>query len=299
MLTHVPTNPNPVPPMSLFGLLLVLAAAFCHAGWNFFVKRINAGPELVWLFSIISVALYLPLAVAVFVRHPHALDGEAGLFVAGSMALHLGYFLLLQQGYRAGDLSLIYPVARATGPLVTLVLAVTILGEAVSPTVAAGALAIIAGVAGLTGKAGGSADRPLASLGFGITAGLLIGSYTVWDAHTVTQLAVPPLLLDYASSAGRSVLLAPVALRRRAKVRSLWTEHRGAVLAIAVLNPLAYILVLTALAFAPVVYVAPLRETSVLITVALGSIVLGEGQLRRRLGWAALILAGAATLAAA
>ena len=92
---------------------------------------------------------------------------------------------------------------------------------------------------------------------------------------------MPPLLLDYTSSLTRA---APYALRRREAVRRQWREHKAAILGIAVFNPLAYILVLTAFAFTPVVYVATAREVSVLITVAMVSLLLGEGQLRQRMG---------------
>ena len=115
--------------------------------------------------------------------------------------------------------------------------------------------------------------------------------------YTVSVLLVPPLLLDYASSLGRSVLLAPYAYRHRDEVARLWAEHRGKVLGVAALNPLAYILVLTALAFTPVSYVAPAREVSVLIAVVMGAKLLGEGDLGRRLRWSVIIVLGMVILA--
>ncbi|WP_420419272.1 EamA family transporter [Pacificispira sp.] len=283
--------------MSLFGLFLVLLAAICHATWNFFVKRINAGPELVWLFSIIAAVLYLPLAVWIYLSEAPSFGAVDYLFIVGSALLHLAYFLLLQTGYRHGDLSLVYPTARATGPVISTGLAVLILGETVSPQIVVGAAIVIFGVLNLTGgfrRGGGSMG---VSLAFGLGAGLLIGGYTAWDAYTVSLLAVPPLLLDYASSIARSTVLAPIAWRRRARVAQIWRDHRAGVLVIAVCNPLAYILVLYALTFTPVVYVAPLRETSVLLTVLAGSLFLGEGNLKTRLTWSAVILAGVSILA--
>ena len=283
--------------MTLFGLALVLTAALCHATWNYFVKRVNGGPELIWLFSALAVVIYLPVAVIVFViEKPHFGVTEIG-FVIGSAALHMGYFLLLQQGYRKGDLSLVYPTARATGPLLSTCLAVGFLGEPMTPQIAAGGAAVIAGVVFLTGGFRRGAKNVAGSMLFGMAAGLLIGGYTVWDAYTVSALLVPPLLLDYASSLGRTLLLAPVAARRKALVARHWREHRFAVLVIAVFNPLAYILVLYALTFTPVVYVAPTRETSVLMTVLMGSLLLGEGDLKRRLAWALVILFGVILLA--
>lgn len=278
--------------MTLSAFLLVIAAAFFHATWNVFVKRINGGPELIWLFSLISVLIYLPLALWILiVQRP-----EIGLwqlaFLLGSTALHLGYFTLLQAGYRKGDLSLVYPTARATGPMLSTLLAVVLLGEVVSPQMAVGAAIIVMGVLMLTGGIRPGARRVSASLGFGLATGVLIGAYTAWDAYAVSVLLVPPLLLDYASNLGRVVLLFPIALRRREAMRRHWAQHRGGVLVIALLSPLAYILVLYALTYTPVAYVAPLRETSVLLSVLAGSLLLGEGHLRQRLGWAAVILTG-------
>ena len=285
--------------MSVTGLSLVLAAAFCHATWNFHVKRINGGAELIWLFSVVAVVLYLPLAIWIIVVQKPDFGFWPVLFLIGSAALHLGYFMLLQTGYRHGDLSLVYPVARSTGPLLSTTFAVLFLGEIVTLQMAAGALLIIFGVLMLTGGIRRGSRAVAASLAFGLGAGLFIGSYTAWDAYAVSVLLVPPLLLDYASNLGRAVVLAPVALRRRALVAEQWTRHRTGVLIIAILSPLAYILVLYALTFTPVAYVAPTREVSVLLTVLAGSLILGEGHLRQRLGWAAVILAGMSVLVTA
>jgi len=285
--------------MTVFGLVLVLAAAACHATWNYCVKRIDGGPELIWLFSLLSVAIYLPLAAIVVAMERPVFGSREMLFILGSAGLHLGYFLLLQQGYRRADLSLVYPTARALGPFISTMFAVAFLGESLSPQVAAGGLLVITGVSCLTDALNRESKRFATSLLFGLGAGLLIGGYTVWDAYAVSMLLVPPLLLDYVSSIGRAILLAPVGLKRMDLVSECWQEHRFRVIAIAIFNPLAYILVLYALTFTPVVYVAPTREISVLITVLIGSILLGEGELRRRSFWAVWILIGIGLLATA
>ena len=284
--------------VTLAGLLLVLAAAVCHATWNIFVKRINAGAELVWLFSVVSLVLYLPLAIWVGLSWT-GLTFLTFTAIAVSTLIHLGYFLLLQTGYRRGDLSLVYPTARATGPLLSTTMAVLILGEAVTPQIAAGGGIIIFGVLMLTNRRGRLvSEHALASLGFGLGAGILIGSYTVWDAWSVSVLLIPPLLLDYANAIARTVLLAPVAYRRWNRVIEIWQTHRVGVFVIAIFSPLAYILVLYAMTFTPVIYVAPIRETSVLMGVLAGSLLLGEGHLKWRLSWAVVILFGVVLLAA-
>lgn len=195
--------------MTWLGFGLVLAAAFCHAIWNFFVKRINGGPELVWLFSVVSVALYLPVAIFIVANQPVHFGWRGTAFIAASALLHLGYFLLLQQGYRRGDLSLVYPTARATGPLLSTVFAVAVLGEHMSPRIAVGGVAIIVGVLCLTGGLKPARKAVTTSILFGLGAGLLIGGYTIWDAYAVSALLVPPLLLDYVSNVGRAVMLVP------------------------------------------------------------------------------------------
>lgn len=284
--------------MSPSGFALVLTAAILHATWNFCVKRVNAGPELIWLFSVFSVLFYLPLAVWILATSGLP-DFRQFVFICGSAALHMGYFLLLQLGYRNGDLSLVYPTARATGPLLATILAVGLLAENITTQGVLGGLTIILGVLMLTGGFGRARAAMMASLGFGLAAGLFIGSYTVWDAYSVSALLIPPLLLDYGSNLARAVFLTPVALRRRAAVDRIWKDHRIDVLMIAIFSPLAYILVLHALTFTPVIYVAPLRELSVVLTVLMGSILLGEGHLRHRLLWACIILTGVSILVTA
>lgn len=283
--------------MSAAAFALVLTAAFCHAGWNFFAKRVGGGAEIVWLYSTLSAVIYLPLAIWVFAALPEHLNAMQWLFIAGSAVLHLVYFVTLQAAYRHGELSLIYPTARSMGPLVALVLAMVFLSEFPSLQGGIGALIIIGGVFALTGGGRGGGSGAGTSLLFGLGVGCLIGTYTTWDAYGVAALAVPPLLMDYGANLGRGLLLIPTAIRRKAMVANHWRNHRFEILGIAVLAPLAYILVLTAMQFTPVAYVAPLREVSVLLTVLAGSLLLGEGQLRHRLTWAAVILTGVVILA--
>jgi len=282
--------------MTTLALVLVLTAAVCHASWNFLAKRVHGGAELVWLYSTLSSVLYLPLAVWIFWQ-ADSFSLQQLLFIGGSAVLHLFYFVLLQAGYRHGDLSLVYPTARSMGPLVAMLLAAIALAEYPTLQGAIGAAIIIGGVFALTGggrRAGGNATT---SLLFGLGVGLLIGSYTTWDAYAVAVLAVPPLLMDYGANLGRGILLWPTAIRRRSLIVQHWRNHRTEVIGIAILSPLAYILVLYAMSFTPVAYVAPLREVSVLLAVLAGSLLLNEGHLRFRLSWAAVILVGVVTLA--
>lgn len=283
--------------MTFLALSLVLLAAVCHATWNFLVKRLHSGPELVWLFSVAAVLIYLPVATYAVITGSPRFGATELIFYFGTAVLHGAYFLTLQYGYRHGDLSVIYPTARATGPLLSSLFAILILAERPSPQVLLGGAGIIVGIVFLTGGFKRRADHLRRSLIFGLLVGVLIGAYTIWDAWAVQRLSMPPLVLEYVSRLFMALLLLPFAFSRRQKVRGLWRQHKLAVIVIGIVNPLAYILVLYALTTTPVVYVAPAREVSVLIAVVLGSVFLGEGMLKQRLGWATLILAGMIVLA--
>lgn len=282
--------------MTLAGFLLVFIAALCHAAWNFFMKRVGGGLELIWLFSAMSAVIYLPLAAWVFMESG-PLTPLQWLFIAGSTTLHLSYFAVLQKGYRHGDLSVVYPTARATGPALTAVIAVALFGDPISLQSACGIALIIGGVLMLSGVVGNRAAMSLKSVLFGLGIGVLIAGYTLWDSHAVATLMIAPLLLDYVPSLVRTGLLAPVAWKKRAEVAIHWRDNRWRVFAVAVLSPLAYILVLYALTFTPVIYVAPTRELSVLFTVLLGTLILKEAEPGRRLFWAGVMVAGVVLLA--
>src|SRR5918992_6257053 len=117
-------------PMTLFALVLVLAAATFHATWNLLAKRVGEGGAVfVWLFGFLAALIYAPLAVVVVSLERPNFGPEVLVFMFGSGLLHLGYFVLLQRGYAVGDLSLVYPLARGTGPLLATAAAIVLFGE--------------------------------------------------------------------------------------------------------------------------------------------------------------------------
>ncbi len=284
--------------MTAFALVLVLTAAVVHASWNMLAKRSRGGAAFVWLVAACSAVLYAPLAlVAVVLQRPQLGWAEFG-FMAGSAGLHLAYFLLLQRGYRNGDLSLVYPLARGTGPLLSTTAAVLFFGERPSAIALAGAALIGVGVFLIAGGPRHlQREQARWAVWYGLMTGVLIAGYTLWDKHAVSVLLIPPLLLDYGSNFGRMLLLTPAMPQRRRQVQLEWRQHRREVLGVAVLSPLSYILVLTALSFTPVSYVAPLRETSILIGALIGARLLAEGHTVRRLTAAGAMMAGVVALA--
>lgn len=284
--------------MSLSALGLILAAAFVHATWNLLLKRAGGGIVLVWLFGAVATIIYGPLAVAIIVvQRPH-IGWTEGVFIVGSGVIHIGYYLALQRGYRTGDLSLVYPLARGSGPMLATIGAITLFGERPSPLALFGAAIIVTSVFVLAGGAGGIRfGASEGAVAYGLLTGAVIATYTLWDKHAVAVLAIPPLVLDWGSSLSRVLLLSPVTLRHGDRVRTLWRDQWKVILALGLLNPLSYILVLTALVTAPVSYIAPAREISILVGALLGARLLAEGDARRRLLAAGGMVAGVVALA--
>jgi len=128
---------------------LVLVAAVCHATWNLVAKRVGGGPAFAWVFTAASSVLYAPLGIAALLIVRPELTAAAWLFILGNGLLHVAYLVALLHGYRVGDLSVVYPVARGTGPLLAALAAIVLLGERPTPVALGGVALIGAGVLSL------------------------------------------------------------------------------------------------------------------------------------------------------
>jgi len=286
--------------VTVWALILILAAAFIHATWNLLAKRASGHATFTWLFAVVSAGIYAPIAILLIVVYDEPIGWTHLGFMAGSAVLHTAYFVLLNEGYRAGDLSLVYPLARGTGPLLSSIAAILFLGERPPPAALAGALLVVAGIVVLTVDPGRvrliDARKPVL---YALVTGIFIAGYTLWDKQAVSAFSISPLLLDWGANAGRALLLTPFAVKRWDRARAEWREHRREAFGVAILAPLSYILVLTALRFTPVSYVAPAREVSILIGTAMGARLLSEGGARRRLAAASMMLLGLVALSLA
>ena len=302
--------------MTFAALALVLTAAVVHATWNLLAKRVTgstSGPAFVWLYGALSATFYAPAAGWVLLRDRPDLGRLELAVIAVSALIHLAYFLVLQRGYRVGDLSVVYPLARGTGPLLSSAAAVVLLGERPGPVAIAGALLIAVSVflfaqparASVEPTGATRAPEPRqqhhrrAAVLFGLGTGALIALYTVWDKYAVATLRISPLLMEWATSVGRALFLAPVAAAQWPQVRDAWRRHRAEVLSVGLLNPLSYLLVMVAMVTTPVSYVAPAREVSILIGAVMGAWLMREGNVRRRLLAASLMVLGVLALALA
>ena len=284
--------------MTSGALFLILAAAVTHATWNFLNKHAGAHATFTWLVAVLSALFYAPATITIIQVWQIDINFVTIGLMAGSAALHTAYFVLLNQAYRIGDLSLVYPLARGTGPLLSSVAAILFLGERPSLLAIGGALLIIGGAVVLTTNLSWLRQREAHdALLYALITGLFIAAYTLWDKQAVSHFRVAPLVLDWGANVGRALFLAPIALKYSDHAVAEWHEHKYEAIACAVLIPLAYILVLTAMRFTPVSYVAPAREISILIGTVMGTRLLGEGDARRRLIGACAMVLGVVGLA--
>lgn len=274
--------------MSFAPFALVVAAAFIHAFWNLLSKRAaDAGPTFVFAYNLVCCVAYAPWVVWLLLRGEVPWSWPAVVGIGLSGLIHLAYSLCLQRGYQVADLSVVYPTARGTGPLLSSIGAFLLLGETPSPQGILGLLAVVAGIGLISTQGDLSAFRRpggQAGVRWGTATGSLIASYTVVDAYVVKSLGVHPVILDWCSNLLRFILLAPLVLRNVGQARERMKGRWHLAVAVGLLSPLSYIFVLIALDMgAPLSVVAPAREMSMMVGALLGMIVLREPAGRWRL----------------
>jgi len=281
--------------VSAVALVLVLAAAIAHASWNVIAHGISrAGSPFLWWGAVASTAVWI--GAVPFTGGLGAADlGSFALGVSVSAVLHVAYMAVLQRGYREGSLSTVYATARGTGPFLSVIVAVLLLGERPSALALVGVAAVIAGVVAIgfvDRRPAGSGRRIDPGLLFGALTGVAIAVYTIWDAHAVREWELSPV----AFMVGTTLLQVPfysVAVRGRwGAVVALGRTQWRRILAFGILSPLSYILVLTAIQIAPVALVAPLREVSVVLVSLFGAFVLRESRPGWRIGASLVVLTG-------
>lgn len=278
--------------MSSTALFLVIAAAVAHASWNLLAKRAaHVGQAFVFAYGLCCTILYAPWVLWVLVFEQNEWSWPIVGCIALSGAVHLAYSLCLQRGYQLADLSVVYPIARGTGPMLATVGALLLLDEPATVRGISGMLCVVAGVLLIATQ--GSLRRlmqPAAMVGvrWGALVGALIAAYTLVDAYGVKTLLIAPVVYDWATCATRTLLLLPHTAKQP---RQAWVAMKGywpLAWAIGVLSPLGYILVLYALRDgAPVSLVAPAREMSMLLVTLAGLYLL-----REPVGWGRLIGCG-------
>jgi drug/metabolite transporter (DMT)-like permease len=291
--------------MPLSAFALVILAGFIHSLWNIAAKKAGGDARFAGFSSLIIMVVWAPVGIYYGWDVVPNWGRLEWAFVALSGVLHVLYFVALLRGYRKADLTVVYPIARGSGPLISSICAIFLLGEVLSLQGMLGMLGVVAGVFLIAGgpkifktmQDVSQGPRVRQGLFYGLLTGLFIASYTVLDGYAVKVLLLSPILLDYFGNFIRIVFLAPPLLKDKAITLSLWKTQWKYALIVALISPISYVLVLFAMQTAPLSHVAPAREVSMLFAALIGGRLLGEGDRLLRLLGAVFIATGVIALA--
>lgn len=309
--------------MPTLAIALVLVAAVLHAGWNVLLKTSGDTLSTAMRLQAIGTAVLLPIGIVAWltIGAPAVPPAAIGLAVVSGF-LEAAYFVLLASAYSRGPLSLVYPLARGSAPLLAVVVGIVLLQERLAPLAFVGVGCLLVGILLVAQpwqafRAAGAAHR--GAIGFALATGASIAAYSAVDRLGVREtepwiygsiLAVVSTILTATAVIGgrRLGLLAPVPVRETtpdggapatgARFGGLARDAVAGVLSLS-----AYLLVLLAYSFAPLATVAPLRESGIVLAAAWGAIRLKESAGGRdaatKIAAAGLVVLGAILLAVA
>ena len=274
---------TPFVPLAVLPLVLV-AAAF-HAAWNALLKAsenpLALATRAVTWGTMVSLP---PVAVAWVATGRPGLPLAGWLLALASACLELIYFITLSIAYQRGELSVVYPIARGTAPVLGVLVGVLLLNERLQAPAVLGVVALVAGIwAVRRPSAAGSALWPA------ILTGVMIAAYTSLDRIGV-RLG-PPWIYGWLLWLFGAILLIAYTTVRRVPGSRLTDEPKLSV-TVGMLMTAAYFMILFALSVAPLAIIAPLRESAIVLVTAWGVWRLGE----RRGAW--LRVVGAITIVA-
>ena len=244
--------------MPTTALALALGAAFLHAFWNLLLARAPDIEAATAVALVVGVVAFAPVTAIAWEA-----DAQVWPYLVVTSLLQLTYFVLLTTAYGRADLSFVYPIARGSAPVIVLLAAVAVLGDAASAAQVAGVLVIAAGVLLVRGIGGHATSGDLA---LALAVGGCIAAYTLVDSRGIQYAS--PIVYQELSMIPAAVAFLVLTFRRRGRDAVRAAAGLASVAAgLATFG--AYILVLAALARAPAASVAAVRETSVVIATLL------------------------------
>ncbi len=294
--------------MSQTAFLLVILAGLIHAIWNIAAKKAGGDVRFAGLTALIMAVLWAPVGIYVGWEIVPQWGYLEWFFICLSGALHVLYFIVLLRGYRKADLTVVYPLARGSGPLISSTVAIFFLNEHLSLLGGFGIAAVVSGVFLIAGgpklvqslrQTTAVSDQQLRvkkGIFYGILTGVFIAAYTVLDGYAVKVLLLSPILVDYFGNFARIAFLAPAILRDRRQTLISWKREWKYALIVGGISPISYVLVLYAMQMAPLSHVAPAREVSMLFAAIIGGHLLDEGDRLQRIVGALCIALGVIAL---
>jgi drug/metabolite transporter (DMT)-like permease len=264
---------------------MALTAAVLHATWNLLVARARDTEAATAIALITAEVVFAPLAVVQW-----HVDRAAIPYIVASGLLELAYIVLLAAAYVRVPLSVVYPVARGTAPVLVTVGSAVLLGVVPSVPQSLGVVSVATGVMLVRGL-----DRvvSLRLLALPLAVACTICGYTLVDREGIRHAAAIP----YYELTGAIMLAYPMWLIARRGVPTIRAELRPASVVAGLAMFGAYALVLSALRIAPPGPVSAVRESSVVIATLLAAAFLGERVSRGRIAGAVLVGAGVVAIA--
>ena len=282
--------------MSGLALGIVIVAAFLHASWNYLAKKSRNKLAFIWWAILFSVILFFPMFIYYWPSVTISSTGWICIIATG--VLHAFYFWFVGKAYERGDLSLVYPLSRGSGPLLVPILAVLLMNEQLSFTGALGIALVIVGifVIHLRSFSIESILEPFRALHRGASLWALCTGGTIPGYSLVDKLGVihvhPPVYI-YLMFVISLLLLSPyVFVRERTDLIKEWKINNIQILVVGFLDLFTYMLILFALQISKVSYVAAAREVSIVFSALLGIMLLHEKHAPQKLAGAVLISMG-------
>ncbi len=274
--------------MDSFVFIAVLFAALCHAGWNAAVKR-GLDPLATTILMSIGAAL-VGIAMLPFTGVP---SNAAWIWVIASVLIHIVYFAALIESYAAGDMSLVYPIARGSAPLLTATVAAMTIDERLGFLGWIGIAVLAAGVLLLSLRGSRDLEKlDRRAIGFALLTAVTICAYTIVDG-VGARAAGSANAYTAAIFVGIGISMAIYAWARRgAEVFTLMAQHWRLGIGGGVMQVTSYGIAIWAMTVAPIALVGALRETSVLFGTILAVVFLKEPLLMPRVLAALMIVVG-------
>ena len=270
--------------MPASALLLALTAAFVHAVWNLLLARARDVEAATAVALLVAIVVFAPVTAIAWDA-----DTRVWPFLVATGVFELAYFTLLATAYRRAELSLVYPLARGSAPVLVFALGAAT-GFGASWIQGAGVVLVGIGVLLVRGLGRGAGAS---GVGIALTIAGCIAAYTLIDKRGLRHAS--PITYLELSMIGPSILYAAAVATVKGKEQLRAEVHAATVAAgIAVFG--AYALVLAALQRASAASVAAVRETSVVIATLLAGRVLAERVSPARLAGAVLVAGGVALL---
>jgi drug/metabolite transporter (DMT)-like permease len=276
--------------VTLLVFFLVLLAAVLHAAWNVIVKS-NAD-RLLSLTILQSFMALMGLAMVAIFGFP---GFHIWPFALASGLLHLGYNLFLVRAYRSADLSVVYPIARGTAPLLTLLGSMLVTLDAINATMVIGILVLMTGLM-LTGLGRKSASADPHALYYALGTAGFIAAYTLVDGIGARQSGNALGFAGAIFFVDGACLLAAAAFVRGSSLFAGFVVHWKQGIAGALASGSAYAIAIWAMTQAPIASVAALRETSIVFVLLLSARLLKETLGWQRVVGGIMIVAGASLL---